>query len=48
MAACQVQPNPFAITVLLVKKEDGSWGAFFCTKADATAREILEAIASHG
>lgn len=33
------------ITVLLVKEDDGSWRAFFCTKADATATEILEAVA---
>lgn len=33
------------IVVLLVKEDDGSWRAFFCTKADATAQEILEAVA---
>jgi hypothetical protein len=33
------------IAVLLVKEDDGSWRAFFCTKADATAQEILEAVA---
>ena len=33
------------IAVLLVKEDDGSWRAFFCTKPDATAQEILEAVA---
>jgi DDE superfamily endonuclease len=33
------------IAVLLVKEDDGSWRAFFCSKADATAAEILEAVA---
>jgi hypothetical protein len=31
--------------VLLVKEDDGSWRAYFCIKADATAVEILEAVA---
>ena len=30
------------IAVLLVKEADGSWRPFFCTKADATAHDILE------
>jgi hypothetical protein len=33
------------IAVLLVKEDNGSWRAYFCTKADATATEILEAVA---
>lgn len=33
------------IAVILVKEDDGSWRAYFCSKADATAAEILEAVA---
>jgi len=33
------------IAVLLVKEDDGSWRAYFCTKVDATAAEIFEAVA---
>jgi hypothetical protein len=33
------------IAVLLVKEDDGSWRAYFCSKTDATAVEILEAVA---
>ena len=33
------------IAVVLVKEDDGSWRAYFCSKADATAAEILEAVA---
>jgi DDE superfamily endonuclease len=38
------KPAGGVIRVVLVKEEDG-WVAFFCTKADATAEEILEAAA---
>ena len=38
------KPAGGAIRVVLVKEEDG-WVAFFCTKATATAVEILEAAA---
>jgi hypothetical protein len=33
------------IAVLLVKEDDGSWRAYFCTKVDATAAEIFETVA---
>ena len=39
------RPARGLIAVLLVKEDDGSWRAYFCTKADATAVEILEAVA---
>lgn len=39
------RPVGGVISVLLVKEDDGSWRAYFCTKADATAAEILEAVA---
>jgi hypothetical protein len=39
------RPVGGVIAVLLVKEDDGSWRAYFCTKADATAAEILEAVA---
>ncbi len=40
-------PAGGAIRVVLVKEEDG-WVAFFCTKVDATVKEILEAVAARG
>jgi DDE superfamily endonuclease len=33
------------IRVVLVKEDDGGWRAYFCTHADATVAEILEAVA---
>jgi len=33
------------IRVVVVKEDDGSWRAYFCTKSDATVAEILEAVA---
>ena len=33
------------IRVVLVQEDDGTWRAYFCTKADATVAEILEAVA---
>ena len=33
------------IRVVLVKEDDGDWRAYFCTHADATVAEILEAVA---
>jgi DDE superfamily endonuclease len=39
------EPASGLIRVVLVKEEDGSWRAYFCTKADATVTEILEAVA---
>ena len=33
------------IRVVLVKEDDGSWRAYFCTHAEATVAEILEAVA---
>lgn len=38
------RPARGVIRVVVVKEEDG-WLAFFCTKADATAAEVLEAAA---
>jgi hypothetical protein len=38
------RPAGGVICVVLVKEEDG-WVAFFCTKAEATAVEILQAVA---
>jgi hypothetical protein len=39
------KPASGLIRVVLVKEEDGSWRAYFCTKVDATVTEILEAVA---
>jgi hypothetical protein len=39
------RPAGGLIAVVLVKEDDGSWRAYFCSKADATAAEILEAVA---
>jgi hypothetical protein len=39
------RPASGLIRVVLVKEDDGSWRAYFCTKADATVAEILEAVA---
>jgi hypothetical protein len=39
------RPANGLIRVVLVKEEDQSWRAYFCTKAQATVAEILEAIA---
>jgi len=39
------EPVGGLIRVVLVKEDDGSWRAYFCTKADATVAEILEAVA---
>jgi hypothetical protein len=33
------------IRVVLVQEDDGSWRAYFCTQAQATVQEILEAVA---
>jgi hypothetical protein len=33
------------IRVVLVQEEDNSWRAYFCTQAEATVKEILEAVA---
>jgi hypothetical protein len=33
------------IRVVLVRYDDGNWAPYFCTNSDATAREILEAVA---
>jgi len=41
------RPAGGKIRVVLVKEEDG-WVAFFCTKAEATAAEVLEAMADRG
>src|SRR5208282_4368604 len=38
-------PASGLIRVVLVKEDDGAWRAYFCTKADATVAEILEAVA---
>ena len=40
-------PAGGAIRVVLVKEEDG-WVAFFCTDSNASARDILEAVAARG
>jgi hypothetical protein len=40
-------PAGGAIRVVLVREDDG-WVAFFCTKPEATAEEILEAAADRG
>ena len=39
------RPAGGLIRVVLVKEDDGSWRAYFCTHADATVEEILEAVA---
>jgi hypothetical protein len=39
------RPTGGLIRVVLVKEDDGAWRAYFCTQADATVAEILEAIA---
>jgi hypothetical protein len=41
------RPAGGVIRVVLVQEEDG-WRAYFCTKPDATAQEILEAVADRG
>jgi hypothetical protein len=41
------KPARGVIRVVLVKEEDG-WRAYFCTKADASVAEILEAVADRG
>jgi DDE superfamily endonuclease len=41
------RPAGGVIRVVLVKEDDG-WVAFFCTKAEATAAEVLEAAADRG
>lgn len=41
------RPAGGAIRVVIVKEEDG-WLAFFCTDAEATAEEVLEAVADRG
>jgi hypothetical protein len=41
------RPAGGVIRVVLVQEED-EWRAYFCTKADATAEEILEAVADRG
>jgi hypothetical protein len=39
------RPAGGLIRVVLVKEDDGSWRAYLCTHADATVKEILEAVA---
>jgi hypothetical protein len=39
------RPAGGLIRVVLVQEESGDWRAYFCTKADATVIEILEAVA---
>jgi hypothetical protein len=39
------KPAGGLIRVIIVKEEDGSWRAYFCTQAEATVAEILEAVA---
>jgi hypothetical protein len=39
------RPASGLIRVVLVKEDDGAWRAYFCTQADATVAEILEAVA---
>ena len=39
------RPAAGVIRVVLVEEEPGEWRAYFCTKADATVTEILEAVA---
>jgi len=39
------RPAGGLIRVVVVKEDDGSWRAYFCTQAEATVEEILEAVA---
>jgi DDE superfamily endonuclease len=39
------RPAGGLIRVVLVKEDDGAWRAYFCTKADASVADILEAVA---
>src|SRR5437660_3590309 len=39
------RPAGGLIRVVIVKAENGTWRAYFCTHADATVAEILEAVA---
>jgi len=39
------RPAGGLIRVVIVKEDDGSWRAYFCTQADASVAEILEAVA---
>jgi hypothetical protein len=39
------RPAGGTIRVVLVKNDDGSWVAYFCTAVDASVAEILEAVA---
>ena len=41
------RPAGGVIRVVLVREDDG-WVAFFCTDPDATAAEVLEAMADRG
>ena len=42
------QPAGGILRVVLVKEGDGSWRAYFCTKPEATAAQVLEAVADRG
>jgi DDE superfamily endonuclease len=42
------KPAGGVIRVVLVKEDDGSWRAYFCTKPEATVAQILEAVADRG
>jgi hypothetical protein len=39
------RPAGGLIRVVIVKEDDGTWRAYFCTHADASVAEILEAVA---
>jgi hypothetical protein len=39
------KPAGGVIRVVLVKEDNGEWRAYFCTKVQATVRDILEAVA---
>ena len=39
------RPAGGLIRVVVVKEDDGSWRAYFCTRAEATVAEVLEAVA---
>jgi DDE superfamily endonuclease len=39
------RPAGGLIRVVIVKEDDGAWRAYFCTRAEATVAEILEAVA---
>ena len=39
------KPAGGVIRVVLVKEEDGSWRAYFCTRVQASVAEVLEAVA---